>query len=436
MTIVRREGVIETGIAIVGSGAGGATLARELAKNGKDVLLVERGRSVSTPGVLRTAVVDMYDKCALRTSQEGVTVYRGLMVGGTTVVSCGNGIRVLESELKEEGINLEKEFLETERDLNIRPLADHLIGSGSRLIMDSANKLGLSMEAMPKYLDPGKCNSCGRCVLGCPRGAKWSSVKFVEDALRDGATLLTQTDVRSVVVNRGKAIGLVAQGPNGRIRIYAGKVIISAGGIGTPVILKRSGLKEAGNSLFADLFNVTYGIVHDSRINLWREPTMAVVSREYYDEKGFILSPFIDVPLVLRWVMSKRKQLKGFKHQNLLGIMAKTRDENIGGVTEDEKFEKKVTGADKKRLDEGQRFSKRILMKAGIKIKDIIFTAPRAAHPGGSAPIGQVVDSDLETRVKGLYVCDSSVLPVSPGAPPIVTIVALAKRLAGHLSAG
>ena len=131
--------------------------------------------------------------------------------------------------------------------------------------------------------------------------------------------------------------------------------------------------------------------------------------------------------------MSKRKQLKGFRYENLLGIMAKTRDESFGKVTEDEKFEKVLTPADKRRLEEGAKISKKILIEAGIKKSNIIFTKPRAAHPGGSAAIGEVVDSNLQTKVRDLYVCDASVLPVSPGAPPIVTIVALAKRLCGHL---
>jgi choline dehydrogenase-like flavoprotein len=56
-------------------------------------------------------------------------------------------------------------------------------------------------------------------------------------------------------------------------------------------------------------------------------------------------------------------------------------------------------------------------------------TKIRGAHPGGTAAIGEVVNKNLETRIKGLFVSDASVLPTSPGLPPIVTIVALAKRL-------
>ena len=57
----------------------------------------------------------------------------------------------------------------------------------------------------------------------------------------------------------------------------------------------------------------------------------------------------------------------------------------------------------------------------------------RGAHPGGTAKIGEIVDSNLETEISNLYVCDASVLPISPGKPPILTILALSKRLADYL---
>jgi choline dehydrogenase-like flavoprotein len=131
--------------------------------------------------------------------------------------------------------------------------------------------------------------------------------------------------------------------------------------------------------------------------------------------------------------MPKIKQFKGFKYKDLLGIMVKIQDENLGKVNGDGRFEKTPTAEDIRKLDEGAGMAKEILMEAGIREKDIIFTGPRAAHPGGSAAIGEVVDKNLETEIKNLFVCDASVLPKSSGAPPIVTIIALAKRLSAYM---
>jgi len=113
--------------------------------------------------------------------------------------------------------------------------------------------------------------------------------------------------------------------------------------------------------------------------------------------------------------------------------MTKSRDDASGRVNADGSVSKRVTEADRSRLDEGAAISREILVKAGAKRSSVLVSAPQGAHPGGTAAIGKVVDEDLRTRVDGLYVCDGSVLPVAPGMPPILTIVALAKRLASHL---
>ncbi len=74
-----------------------------------------------------------------------------------------------------------------------------------------------------------------------------------------------------------------------------------------------------------------------------------------------------------------------------------------------------------------------ILEKAGVDPTTMTSTVFRGAHPGGTAAIGEVVDKNLKTEIDGLYVSDASVIPVSPGKPPILLILALALRLANHL---
>jgi choline dehydrogenase-like flavoprotein len=74
------------------------------------------------------------------------------------------------------------------------------------------------------------------------------------------------------------------------------------------------------------------------------------------------------------------------------------------------------------------------LTAAGCDPHSLVTTRTQGAHPGGTAAIGKVVDTDLQTRVQNLFVCDASVLPAAPGLPPILTIAALAKRLAKILT--
>ncbi len=84
-------------------------------------------------------------------------------------------------------------------------------------------------------------------------------------------------------------------------------------------------------------------------------------------------------------------------------------------------------------LAEGSALAGSILTEAGVDPNTLKSTHARGAHPGGTAAVGSVVDKNLETEISGLFVADASVLPEAPGAPPVLTIVALAKRLGKYL---
>ena len=118
---------------------------------------------------------------------------------------------------------------------------------------------------------------------------------------------------------------------------------------------------------------------------------------------------------------------------DILSIMVKTPDEAKGYIDDDGEVVKINTIQDIRYLAEGTATAGFILEKAGVDPNTIGSTVYRGAHPGGTAAIGKIVDSNLETEIENLYVCDASVLPISPGKPPILTILALAKRLADHL---
>jgi len=110
------------------------------------------------------------------------------------------------------------------------------------------------------------------------------------------------------------------------------------------------------------------------------------------------------------------------------GIMAKVEDIAEGKVHKNGRVQKIMTQSDVSRLQKGAEISRNILVNAGVRPETVITTKPRGAHPGGTAAIGEIVDKNLETQIKGLFICDASVLPVSPGLPPILTIIALSKK--------
>jgi choline dehydrogenase-like flavoprotein len=405
---------------IVGSGAGGATLAKELAQRKKSVLVVEAGKDEKKVG-------NAYRHYDTKKSKEGVIIWRARMAGGSTVVSCGNGVRCLEKELGDFGIDLSKEFIQAEQEMHIAPIAERLLSSGSKAIMQAAKELGYDMKMMPKFIDPEMCRKCGNCTRGCAKGAKWTALSYLEDAKKNGTETLYETRVKEIIIDNGKAKGIRCVGREGIREIFADAVILAAGGTGTPIILQDSGIKDAGTGLFVDLFVNVYGVTNDDKLNQVFEPTMTLVNLDFHKPKGFLLSPFVAHYRMTRFL---EFGLRGFTlpHKRTLGIMIKTTDEPVGRVYRDGSISKPVTEKDWKRLREGSSIAKEILIKAGAK--SVMVSKVQGGHPGGTAAIGKVVDKNFQTKADGLFVCDASVLPVTPGLPPILTIVALAKRLA------
>ncbi len=415
---------------IVGSGAGGATLAKELAQRKKDVLVVETGKIEEKVGEFDIAR-KFYDGDHLlripRKSKEGVIIWRTLMAGGSTVVSCGNGIRCLEKELNELGINLQEEFEQVEKELQVAPISERLLSNGSKRIRQAATDLGINMELMPKIINPEICRKCGNCVLGCVKGAKWTALNYLKSAMNDDCEVVFESNVKKVITENGRVKGVMISGKSGKREILAKKVILSAGGIGTPIILQNSGIEGAGTNLFVDLFLNVCGTTEDERLNQVFEPVMTLVSMDFHKSKGFIISPYVSHSNLIKFL---EFGLKGFvmSDKKTLGLMVKTTDDPIGHVYPNGFISKPVTENDRKRLKEGVDVAKGILQKAGAK--SIKISRLQGGHPGGTAAIGKVVDKNLQTKIEGLFLCDASVLPVAPGLPPILTIVALAKKLA------
>jgi choline dehydrogenase-like flavoprotein len=160
---------------------------------------------------------------------------------------------------------------------------------------------------------------------------------------------------------------------------------------------------------------------------------MTLVNHQFYESEGFVLSPYVVLPRMSRFAEMGAKGL-ALPTGRLIGMMTKIIDEPVGRVQPDGKFSKPVTDRDRTRLQAGSSIASEILVKAGADRQSIAISKPQGAHPGGTAAIGKVVDQDLQTSVDNLFVCDASVLPTSPGLPPILTIVALSKRLAKRLA--
>ena len=423
-------------VIVVGSGAGGAAVAYELAKRGESILVLEAGPGVSDRrlgGMLAAAVSPgYYHRMALFSrSAGGSIIYCTSNVGGTTVFACGNMIRDREMERRlsfDFGMaGLSRCFDEAEDESSARPLPLGSIMGFSRKLMEEAGSLGYDARPASKgFVDGSACDGCGKCVLGCHRGAKWDSRRYLASASMGSATIRTGTRVERLLSDGSRVTGVVVAGKEGKEQIEGGMVVLAAGALNTPVILQRSGI-ESGKGLFVDYFSCVYGIA-DGGSQLQGQ-TMAFLIDESR-EHGFMISPFIDDQLqYLLFCPLPWDFRTGFSRRHIMGLMVKISDERSGWVTADGTVHKEPTPSDRAKMQGGLKVATEILKASGAR-KLVATKVWRGAHPGGTAAIGEVIDNNLKVRgVKGLYVCDASMFPFAPGFPPILTITAVAKWL-------
>jgi choline dehydrogenase-like flavoprotein len=419
---------------VVGSGAGGATVARELSRFDKKVLMLESGRHHKWIG--NTIAASQYtDKMGLRRSREGLIILRALTTGGSTLIYGACATRPPAWLLHEYGIDLQDEVRKTEAELHISPTPGHLIGSGVRRIMEAANRLGFGWQVFPKFVDYRKCApDCWSCMLGCRRGAKWTARNYVEEAKKNGCSLQTQCTVESIITKNGKAVGVRGTKSNKVFQVFGKTIVVAAGGLGTPVILRRSGIKGAGEKFFCDPMTMVYGTIRGSG-NGYDIPNTAG-SLKFHDTEGIFLADFVDPRFVfpMQMLLTGVKYLpRWLEYGHMLGILVKIKDTPGGRIYSNGAFSKPMNQEDLDKMERGISLATQVLVEAGVRKASIMHTRIRGAHPGGSAAIDQVVDRKLETSQKCLFVCDASVLPKSMASPQVLTITSLAKRLARHL---
>lgn len=397
-------------VIIVGTGAGGAIIAYELAKDNIPVTIIEKGPFIDSKDAFN--YYDAYN--------DDVDLLTTTCIGGATIVSMSNMVRALDEELHDYDIDISKEYDYVEDLINVHQLDDSHIGKGTQLFLDAGRELGLNTLKMPKAIREDDCIQCGKCAFGCPADAKWSGKDFVEKAVDAGATLITDAEVCEVIVEDSKAKGVKYIKDGVEESVFADTVVLSAGAIGSTLILRKTGI-DAGREIFFDPFVTVGGYLKDINFNTEVQMAGLVIG------KSFVLSPHFSSFTI------DNIEDENVENKDILSIMVKTADDGKGYVDDEGDVVKINTIRDIQLLAEGVATAGFILEKAGVDPSTIASTVYRGAHPGGTAPIGKIVDSNQETEISGLFVSDASVLPVSPGKPPILTILALSKRLSDYL---
>lgn len=204
---------------------------------------------------------------------------------------------------------------------------------------------------------------------------------------------------------------------------------MAAGGIGIPLILRQSGISKVGTDFFFDPLIIAMGTVDDLKGG--KEFPMA--AGHNFHEDGYLMTDLV-LPKWLYWLFTS--QVFRFDrlpaHSRTLPIMIKAKDELGGYLTKRGGVRKRLSEIEHERLMSGYEKAREILRNAGAR--RIYKTRYLAVHPSGTVKINEVVDQNLETEIKNLFVCDCSVIPDAWGLPPSLTLIALAKRLGKYLS--
>jgi len=427
---------------VIGSGPGGATVARELSKNGKNVIIFERGHDYREKFYYGTylGAIRYSQRGSLLFTEEGLNIVAPLMVGGATSMYTGCAAQPPQWLKDTYGVDIEAEVQETIDELEIKPLPPELRGTASTRIAMAGKSLGYGWFAQPKFMNPQKSRQHAKsfdcratCMLGCRCGAKWNAAEWIDEAVDHGARLITGARVKKILIDNNRAVGVQGNIRGRPFRAAAQTVILAAGGIGSPRLLQNSGINEAGVGMTMDTTTMVYGMSRDKGTG--KEPPMTWSWEN--PEAGYMLSTLTD-PWLLYPLAAVRKgigpALLWLRWNRLLGIMIKLKDDISGGIYPDGKIRKPMTAGDDRRLQHAWQVCQRILVEAGAK-KSTIFMRPFiGTHPSGSVRIGDMLDTDLKTNIQGLYVCDASVFPEALDRPTVLTIIGLGKRLAKMLT--
>jgi choline dehydrogenase-like flavoprotein len=500
-SLLERGGDLRTraDVCVIGSGAGGAVAAAELAAAGRDVVVLEQGEHWTSRDFTQREdemLPRLFEEAGMRqTVDGGITILQGRSIGGSTVHNLCYAFRtppaILRLWREQHALPeltdaaLAPSFERVEKQLRVKPIREDEVNSLNRLLRSGAEKLGYSGFVTQHNRE--QCVKAGYCLLGCSYDAKQSMlVTYVPRASEAGARVYANARAERIEApakGPRRVFGHVvdhAGRPRGAIEVEARCVVLAAGAVASPDLLLRSQLggPEVGRHLHLHPSVMVAGY--------WPEPIHAYrgIPQSYYIDEfidlerdphtGYVLMPIAGFPVLVAvnvpgFGQEHFQQMRDFA--KLGGLLVLLHDRSEGSVRSGSSLGKPeiryaLDAGDRAQLATGMRHCAEVLFASGaqrvvvpfmpqplsfergddltaIERQDvregtlpIASTHPQSTCRMGGDPATSVVNAFGELHgVRGVFVADMSVFPTSLGAPPQITTAALADRTAHHILA-
>jgi choline dehydrogenase-like flavoprotein len=493
----RKERVeeLETDVVVIGSGAGGAVVAKELSSAGHRVAIIEEGYYFKRDHFRLNPVESfrtMYRQggTTIALGAPFITLPLGRTVGGTTTINSGTCLRMPHRVLKRWHVELGLGSIDWE-ELNliygaieeylfVKRADPEVAGRNAKLFLETAERLGLSGGWLPR--NAKDCEGYGVCVFGCPSGAKQSmDVSYIPDALAAGAVLHSRSRAERIIVEDGRATGVEARrlgaplAGEDRLRVNARAVVLAAGAIYTPYLLLAQGICNSSGMVGRNLhIHPATGVIAELGERL--DNPKGIPQSSYVDEfeaegvmlEGGTVPPGVHAMALPFCGRRHRAHMNSYPYTGIFGAMISEK-KSEGRVLCPPGARRPIILYQLRGEDvERTRFATALLAhiwfaagakkvytpiygfyeisnsrelagleRARIRPSDIAYMS--AYHPMGTCRMGtspedSVVKDTCETwDVRNLYIVDGSIIPSSLGVNPQLTIMAMATRAAGFI---